>query len=56
MFQGLRSFYNRYAWFFRGVYRFFSTVFHILWKTLWVIYKCFLAVYHVILKFLSFLD
>jgi len=56
MFQNLTAFYNRYSWFFRGLFKVFSTIFHILWKTLWIVYKIFITLYHFLLKFLSFLD
>lgn len=56
MFSGLIGFYNRYSWFFRGIYKLFSTVFNILWKTLWIIYKIFIFIYHTVLKLIDFLD
>ena len=56
MLQIFQNLFNSYAWFFRGLFKIFSTVFHILWKILWITFRLFFAIYHFILKFLSFLD
>ena len=56
MFSSIQRFYYKYAWFFRGLFKVFSTVFHILWKTLWIIYKFLIFFYRNILKFFNWLD